>query len=72
MGGGSNRTSKEKLAKMTPVLLICFGILYSLLGFDLVMALDPHWYSTLFGWMYCPSRIFRCARDYYNSCLLVD
>ncbi len=45
-------TSRQKLARLTPVLLICFGTLYSLIGFDLVMALDPQWYSTLFGWMY--------------------
>ena len=44
--------STRKLARLTPVLLICFGTLYSLIGFDLVMALDPHWYSTLFGWLY--------------------
>jgi hypothetical protein len=41
-----------KLAKLTPVLLICFGMLYSMIGFDLVMGLDPEWYSTLFGWLY--------------------
>jgi len=44
--------SQTKLAKLTPVLLICFGVLYTLFGFDMVMALDPEWYSTLFGWMY--------------------
>jgi hypothetical protein len=44
--------SKRRLAKLTPILLLCFGTLYTLLGFDLVMALDPTWYSTLFGWMY--------------------
>jgi Ni/Fe-hydrogenase subunit HybB-like protein len=51
-------TSKKKLAVMTPVLLICFGTLYSLIGFDMVMALDPHWYSTLYGWMYALHAFF--------------
>jgi hypothetical protein len=23
-----------------------------MLGFDLVMALDPHWFSTLYGWLF--------------------
>jgi hypothetical protein len=26
-----------------------FGVVLSLIGFDLVMSMDPHWYSTLFG-----------------------
>lgn len=44
--------STRALATLTPVFLIAYAVLYSLLGFDLVMALDPEWYSTLFGWMY--------------------
>lgn len=44
--------SARRLATLTPVLLISFAVLYSLIGFDLVMALDPDWFSTLFGWLY--------------------
>jgi TRAP-type C4-dicarboxylate transport system permease small subunit len=29
--------------------MLAFALVLSLLGYDLVMALDPHWYSTLFG-----------------------
>jgi hypothetical protein len=29
--------------------MLAFTVILSLLGFDLVMAADPHWYSTLFG-----------------------
>jgi Ni/Fe-hydrogenase subunit HybB-like protein len=29
--------------------LLAFALVLSLLGFDLVMSMDPHWYSTLFG-----------------------
>lgn len=29
--------------------LLAFALVLSLIGFDLVMAADPHWYSTLFG-----------------------
>lgn len=29
--------------------MLAFAIVLSLLGFDLVMSMDPHWYSTLFG-----------------------
>lgn len=31
------------------LLLICFTISYSLLGFDLIMVLDPHWHSMMLG-----------------------
>jgi len=29
--------------------MLAFAIVLSLIGYDLVMATDPHWYSTLFG-----------------------
>jgi hypothetical protein len=29
--------------------ILAFALVVSLIGFDLVMAADPHWYSTLFG-----------------------
>jgi hypothetical protein len=29
--------------------MLAFAIVLSLLGFDLVMSMDPHWYSNLFG-----------------------
>lgn len=32
--------------------LLAFALVLSLIGYDLVMATDPHWYSTLFG-AYC-------------------
>ena len=47
----SDRSSR-RLARLTPVLLLLFAVLYSLLGFDLVMSMDPHWVSTIFGWMF--------------------
>lgn len=44
--------SHRILSRLTPVLLLSYGLFYTLLAFDLVMSLDPHWYSTLFGWRY--------------------
>ncbi len=41
--------SKRRRQVLAPLLCIGFALVYSLVGFDLVMALDPHWYSTLFG-----------------------
>ncbi len=29
--------------------MLAFALVLSLLGYDLVMSMDPHWYSTLFG-----------------------
>ncbi|MEJ2642036.1 MAG: hypothetical protein P8010_20930 [Desulfosarcinaceae bacterium] len=34
-----------------------FALVLSLIGYDLVMAMDPHWYSTLFG-AYCFVKAF--------------
>jgi hypothetical protein len=38
--------------RLAPAVAICFGLVYSLLSFDLVMSLSPLWHSTLFGWWY--------------------
>lgn len=43
---------KENLRKqaiLAPILAILYALTLSLIGFDLVMSLSPHWYSTLFG-----------------------
>lgn len=36
-------------AVLSPILGILYAVVLSLLSIDLVMSLDPHWYSTLFG-----------------------
>jgi len=41
--------SERILLWLVPVLIILYAAVYTLLGFDMVMSLDPHWYSTLFG-----------------------
>ena len=47
---------EQRLAGRTTVYailyLLAFALVLSLIGYDLVMAADPHWYSTLFG-AYC-------------------
>ncbi len=40
---------ERRLAVLAPAVCIVFATCFSLLGFDLVMALDPTWISTLFG-----------------------
>ena len=37
---------------LSPISSILFCFVFSLVAFDLVMSLDPHWYSTLFGGYY--------------------
>lgn len=36
-------------AMLSGFYILTFALVLSLLGYDLVMAADPHWYSTLFG-----------------------
>jgi hypothetical protein len=35
--------------RLSPVVVIVYAFVMTLIGFDLVMSLDPHWYSALFG-----------------------
>lgn len=41
--------SRRALGALGPAILVTYAIVFSLLGFDLIMSLDPHWYSSLFG-----------------------
>src|SRR5579863_7930107 len=41
-----------RIRRLAPAVCICFGVVYSLLSFDLVMSLSPLWHSTLFGWWF--------------------
>ncbi|MGE0173721.1 MAG: hypothetical protein AB7T49_13070 [Oligoflexales bacterium] len=41
--------SKGKLRYWSGGVLVAYGVLFSMLGFDLIMSLSPLWYSTLFG-----------------------
>ncbi len=49
---GSSRDPERYLRRATVLALLymfVFAVVLSLLGYDLVMSMDPHWYSTLFG-----------------------
>jgi hypothetical protein len=41
--------AEGRLGVLAILYLLAFALVLSLLGFDLLMAADPHWYSTLFG-----------------------
>ncbi|MFQ5876445.1 MAG: hypothetical protein ACE5JH_01950 [Acidobacteriota bacterium] len=46
------------LTRLSPVLLLAYAIVYSLVAFDFVMSLDPLWYSTLFGAYYFITNLY--------------
>lgn len=43
---------------LSPIVGIAYAFILSLVGFDLIMSLDPHWYSTLFGAYYFMGSFF--------------
>jgi Ni/Fe-hydrogenase subunit HybB-like protein len=50
--------STRRLRLFTPVFLFVYGVVYSFVGFDMVMSLSPHWFSTLFGAYYFITSIY--------------
>lgn len=42
-------TIKGRLYKVSAIGLVLFAITTAFAGFDLLMSLDPHWFSTIFG-----------------------
>lgn len=50
--------SRRVLGLLSPVFLVLYAVLFSLIGFDLVMSLDPHWISTLFGAFWCVGNLY--------------
>jgi len=53
--GWSSNTKAEianvtsRLGRLSPVVIIVYAIVMSLIAFDQVMSVDAHWFSTLFG-----------------------
>jgi hypothetical protein len=45
--GGTELTKKN--VKLSAIFMPLFAILFSIVSFDLIMSLDPHWFSTMFG-----------------------
>lgn len=46
----SNYTPYNKAFKISAIFMVFFGVTSSTGAWDLVMSVDPHWFSTLFGW----------------------
>ena len=50
--------SQRAQTRLAPGLLVAYGWVFSLVAFDLVMSLDPHWFSTLMGAYYFVGNLF--------------
>ena len=46
----SDLSNFRKLFKSSAAFLVFFLVTESMMSWDWIMSLDPHWYSTLFGW----------------------
>ena len=42
---------------LSPIFLILFAFTFTMASFDIMMSLDPHWFSTIFG-VYCFAGLF--------------
>jgi hypothetical protein len=47
--GPAEDPGRGERARLAVILLLLYGIVLSLLGYDLIMSLDPTWFSGLFG-----------------------
>ena len=60
-GGGNpeaERQGRRRRAVLATIMLFLYVIVVSLFGFDLVMSLDPKWYSGLFGGYFVVSTLY--------------
>ena len=46
------RASRERLKVLAPIICLVYAFGNTLVAFDQVMALNPTWYSTIFGWYF--------------------
>jgi hypothetical protein len=56
--GAAQEPGRDRRARLATVLLFLFVIVGSLLGYDLVMSLDPHWFSGLLGGYFVVGTIY--------------
>lgn len=53
--GDIAHTERNKV--LAPIYIILFAVTFTMASFDLLMSLDPHWFSTMFG-VYCFAGLF--------------
>jgi hypothetical protein len=52
------RNTYNRMGRFSPVCIMVYALSMSLLAFDLLMSVDPHWYSTMFGGFYFMSSVY--------------
>lgn len=57
-GGADDPTARNRRNRLATALLFLFVVVLSLWGFDLVMSLEPKWYSGLLGGYYVVSSLY--------------
>lgn len=57
---------------LSPVLVIAFSFVLTLVAFDFVMSLDPHWYSTLLGGYFFIGSFYTAVAAIFFLSLLVS
>src|SRR5262245_5095088 len=55
---GSTERERSRRNRLAVILLVLWVVTVSLWGFDLVMSIDPHWYSGLFGGYFVVSTLY--------------
>ena len=56
--GQDTPAARDRRYRLAAVLLVLYVVVLSLWGFDLVMSLDPRWYSGLFGGYYVVTSMY--------------
>ena len=64
------RRQTSRPSKLGAALAITYALVFSLMGFDFVMSLDPRWYSTLFGGYFFISGMYAAMTAWVLSAAL--
>lgn len=46
------------MSRLSPAIVIFYAVIMTMLAFDLLMSVDPHWYSTLYGAFYFMTGVY--------------
>ena len=57
-GPKSVEAANRQVAILSPLFIFLYAIVFSVIGFDFVMSLDPHWISTLFGAYFAVGNVY--------------
>jgi hypothetical protein len=56
----SQRRDEQRAGRLAPIVVAVFALGFSLVGFDLVMSLDPESYNTMFGLYFFVGSFYSC------------